>query len=338
MPVDDHPAPILVLRLSALGDIIHTLPAAAMLRGSFPESRIGWVVEKRFEDLVRTVAPVDRVFVVDTRAWARAPLARVTRLESATAIEEMRVFARGGISIDFQGLIKSGFFAWRSGARTRYGFDSKSIREKAALLFSNRRAGIDPEGHVVDWNRQLAVAAGADPSASVVIDWSRFAVDTDGRFRQCVESRPIVLLPGAGSPVKIWDVRHWVALARDLRATTGIPIVVAWGPGEERAAARIAEESEVEQAPPTTLREIAFLLSTARLVVGGDTGPLHLAAALGTPVVGLYGPTRVSRNGPYGQLDRCISGVSRSGMLEIPVDSVVGMAGRVLAEVGRRRP
>jgi len=332
MPVDDHAAPILLLRLSALGDIIHTLPAAAMLRGSFPESRIGWVVEKRFEDLVRTVAPVDRVFVVDTRAWARAPLARATRLESAAAIEEMRAFSRGGISIDFQGLIKSGFFAWRSGARTRFGFDSKAIREKAALLFSNRRVGIDARGHVVEWNRQLAVAAGANPGAFVSLDWTRFAVDPDSRLRGCVQERPVVFLPGAGSPAKIWDDRHWVELARDLRATAGIPIVVAWGPGEDRAAARIARESDSVQAPPTTLRQLAYLLSRARLVIGGDTGPLHLAAALGTPVVGLYGPTSVDRNGPYGQVDRCISGVPGSGTLEIPADSVARMAGRVLAE------
>jgi ADP-heptose:LPS heptosyltransferase len=128
------------------------------------------------------------------------------------------------------------------------------------------------------------------------VDFTPFAADPDGKLREL--GGRIVILPGAGRPEKLWPVERFRELAQSL----GDDVVVAWGPGERE----LAEAIGAPLAPPTNLRELAELLRSAKLVIGADTGPLHLADALGTPVIGLYGPTSLRRNGPYGQLEHCI--------------------------------
>jgi lipopolysaccharide heptosyltransferase I len=204
------------------------------------------------------------------------------------ALRQMRGF---DVAIDFQGLVKSAILARLAGVPARYGFDRAAIREKPALLFTNRRIPVDQQRHVVDWNRQLAEAVTPNRKAAEE-RWSEFASDPHGKVAP-YEGR-IVLLPGAGKANKQWPVERFRAVADRYRGRT----VVAWGPGERDLAAAIGGDI----APETSLRELAALLRAATLVVGGDTGPLHLAAALGTKVVGLYGPTDPRRNGPYGQI------------------------------------
>lgn len=269
---------LLVIRLSALGDVIHTLPAVAMMRDARSDLEISWVVEKAYAELVEIVGRVRAIPVQLKKKRVREALRSVRGFDAA---------------VDFQGLLKSSVLAWSSGARERYGFDRAAIREKAAGLFLNRRVAVDRTQHVVDWNIQLARALA--PAAAVPeLDFAPFATNDEGRRT----NDAVVLLPGAGRPEKLWPVSYFRELARNL----GGRALVVWGPGERA----MAEAIGASLAPPTNLRELAAVLKDAAVVVGADTGPLHLAAALGTPVVGLYGPTDPRRNGPYGQLQGCV--------------------------------
>ena len=201
--------------------------------------------------------------------------------------------------------------AWVSRAKLRYGFGRGAIREGAAGVFLNRRVDVDRETHVVEWNMELARAVDRHVGEAPKVDFSHYAEDPSGKLRD-LKGR-IVLLPGAGRPDKQWN--RFPELARRI----GPEALVAWGPGEHDLAKSIG----ADVAPQTSLRELAFLLKNAKVVVGGDTGPLHLAAALGTPVVGIYGPTNPLRNGPYRQLDRVVESWSTTKSMDtVNVDAV----------------
>ena len=285
---------ILVLRLSALGDVIHTIPAVVSLK---EHADVRWVVEAPYRELVEIVAGVEAIPV------------RMKQLRIRDALRAMR---GAQTSIDFQGLIKSAMLGWLAGAKERVGFDKHAIREKPALLFTNHKVHVDTSKHVVEQNMELAGSPVLPRNRGTEEpNWATFALD--------MPHHDIVILPGAGKPNKLWPVDRWREVARRTNA------LIAWGPGEEQLARSISDNV----APPTNLRELAGLLRNARLVIGADTGPLHLAAAVGTRVVGLYGPTQVWRNGPYGQLDHC---VQTKSMDEISVETVMNLVERVVAE------
>ena len=293
---------LLAIRLTAFGDVIHTIPAVVALRDLGHE--IVWVVEKPYRDLVAVVAGVDTISV-SMKTWGRAFVSK--RAEMFAARAAMRGF---DAAIDFQGLIKSASLAWVSRAPLRYGFSRAAIRENAAGVFLNRRVDVDRGAHVVEWNLELARAV--DPHVTMPrVDFSRYADDPSGKLAE-LKNR-IVLLPGAGKREKQWP--KFGELAQRIPGA-----LVAWGPGEKD----LADSIGADVAPQTSLRELAFLLKHARVVVGGDTGPLHLAAALGTPVVGIYGPTNPLRNGPFGQLDRVVESWSTTKSMDnINVDDVL---------------
>lgn len=305
---------LLVFRLSALGDVIHTLPAVAALRDRLPQTRIEWVVEAPYRELVEIVGGVAAI-PVRIRKWSRSPIA--SRGEMLIALRAMK---GADAAIDFQGLIKSGALMGLSRAPLRYGFVKRALKEKQAAWFSNRRIAVDTTAHVIDQNLQLAagVAGGAVEGA---LHWDRF-LDRAGleQFRGSV-----VLLPGAGKPNKLWPVERFRELARRI----GPSALAVWGPGEKE----LAEAIEARIAPPTNLRQLAAILADARVVIGADTGPLHLAAALGTPVIGLFGPTSPLRNGPYGQLEHCINHFPATKLMEsISVEEVVRKIEQVIPE------
>lgn len=301
---------LLVVRLSALGDIIHTIPAVVALRDSGwpafagrpaeagPPHAIDWVVESPYRELVEIVARVNAK-PVSLKRWSLANIAAARRA------------VRGhDIAIDFQGLLKSALLARASGARERYGFAPPFIREKPAAWFINRHVDIDPSAHVVEWNLQLARAL--QPGLQMPdVDFRAFAAVGGGEAR-----KRVVLVPGAGRPEKQWPVERFRELARRI----GQDALVVWGPSERA----VAEQVGAELAPATNLRQLARVLADAQVVVAADTGPLHLAAALGTRVIGLYGPTNPARNGPYGQIANCVSTFATSkSMMDIEVDDVM---------------
>jgi lipopolysaccharide heptosyltransferase I len=296
---------LLVVRLSALGDVIHTIPAVAALRETH---EVSWVVEAPYRELVEIVAGVEAI-PTRMKKWGKALIA--SRAEMGATL---RAMSKADEAIDFQGLVKSAMLPWLARVKTRRGFSKNAIREKPALLFTNRKVRVDTSKHVIEQNLQLAgVAEGR-------ANWSAYPQNNDlDAF-----ANKIVLLPGAGKVNKLWPVERFAELAQRI----GDDAIAVWGPGERE----LAEAIGTRIAPPTTLRELAFILQKARVVIGGDTGPLHLAAALGTKVIGLYGPTDPRRNGPYGQLDRCVDHFrSTKWMASISVEEVMTILQRISA-------
>jgi heptosyltransferase-1 len=285
---------LLVLRLSALGDVVHTIPAVVSLK---ERADVTWVVEAPYAELIEIVAGVNTI-PVRMKKDPKTAFAAVRRMRGFDA------------SIDFQGLIKSAVLPWVARVKERIGFDTNAIREKPAALFTNTHVRVDTTKHVIDQNLELAGVRSGEGN------WDAFVTPVDVRGE-------IVLLPGAGKPNKIWP--HFAELAKRL----GDRSLVVWGPGERE----LAEATGARLAPPTNLRELAWILRNAEVVIGGDTGPLHLADALGTKVVGLYGPTDPRRNGPYRQLHRVIDRFqSTKSMESISVEEVMKLTEKVLAE------
>jgi lipopolysaccharide heptosyltransferase I len=307
---------VLVFRLSALGDVIHTIPAVVALKNALPEANVGWVVERPYRDLVRTVTGVETI-PVSMKKWGRAFVS--SRGEMFAARASMRGF---DVAVDFQGLIKSASLAWVSRARVRYGFDRDAIREGPAGVFLNRRVSVDPALHIIEQNLALARAVAPSVGSVPEVDFAPFAADPSGKLRELKDS--VVLVPGAGRPDKQWPPERFGEVARRIGDRR---VIAVWGPDEEALAAATG----CEVAPPTDLRELAWLLKHARLVIAGDTGPLHLAAALGTRVVALFGPTDPRRNGPYGQLGNVVETWSTTKSIEaIRPDDVLQKVEKVL--------
>jgi heptosyltransferase-1 len=331
---------ILIVRLGALGDIVHALPAAAALRDAFPEARIDWLVDARYRAVLDLVPVLDHRVSVDSRAWsgAKAPF---------TVIRELRR-ARYEIAFDLQGLIKSAALARLSGASRVVGYTTKHLREPAARLFYTEQVNphvdeVEEEDDAEASGRggyrapALATVARARTTSVLhMVDRSVAALRAIGinrpelRFpldeppspapactRQLLglwPDEPFALInPGAAWPNKRWPAERFGALAREVRARHGLKSAVLWGPEEETLAAQVAAASDgaAEMAPLTSVADMIALARAARLLISGDTGPIHLAAAVGTAVVGIYGPTDPRRNGPWSPEDVCVSRFER---------------------------
>jgi len=306
---------IALVKLSSLGDVIHALPVAATLRAARPEARLSWIVERREATVLRGHPALDDVIVADTRGWreARRPAALRAALGDALALRRRLVRARFDVVLDLQGLIKSGVLAAATRAPLRIGFAAGFRREPLSALFANRR--VTPPAaarHVVEQYLALLQPLGAGeprlefrlpvtPAAEAAIEeWLATAGFKPHR-------RLVVLNPGAGRADKRWPVEHFAALARGLVQDAGAHVLITWGPGEEAAARAIGAAAAAMLAPPTDLQTLPALLRRASVMVAADTGPLHMAAALGTACVGLYGPTSAVRNGPYGPGHRALA-------------------------------
>lgn len=317
--MDGDTAPrILIVRLGSLGDILHTLPAVGGLRRALPAAHIGWAVEQRWAALLATpdavTGPrgpqkplVDTVHTVDTLAWRTALLSDRTWREAGAAISALRG-EQYEVAIDFQGAFKSALLAQLSRAPRRIGFAQP--REKPATLFYTH--SVFARGrHIVEQNLSLAEALVASPEFRVASRESAgeicFPLPDDPDAEQICERELrahqlrefAILNPGAGWGAKCWPAERYAQVARALGAA-GLRSVVNFGPGEEALAKRVETDSGgAAVALPSSLGELIAVTRRARLFVGGDTGPMHLAAALGVPVVALFGPTDPARNGPF---------------------------------------
>jgi lipopolysaccharide heptosyltransferase I len=291
----------LIVRLGALGDIVHAIPVAAELRRAFPSARIDWLVSAKHREILDLVPVIDRRLVIDT--------------SFASAIGELRR-SRYDVAIDLQGLIKSAVLARLSGAPRVVGFSWRHARERAARLFYTE--AFDPGGprlydpgetrHIVDINLGLLSLLGITaPAREFPID--EVESDVARNARQQTGGRYALLNPGAAWPNKRWPPARLAAIATELRARHGLMSIVLWGPGEEALAAEVvaAANGAALLSPKTTIADLVALARRAALMVSGDTGPTHIAAAVGTPLVGIYGPTRPARNGPMSPLDVTVS-------------------------------
>lgn len=307
--MNDSPK-ILIIRLSSLGDILHVLPAFSSIRHSFPESKIEWLTAKKSDFLLRAVSGIDKLHVIDTNSLLRYPVDWFAWRQTRDLIRELRA-RRFDMVIDFQGLLKTAFLSWLAGSRTRLGFSKALVRERPAHWFYNKtlEERVKP-GHVLALNQMLAELAGAQLTSSP-IEFTISSEDccvADSLLQQTNLTRFVVVNPGGGWPTKRWDPAKFGILAKRIQAELGISVIVTTGPGEEdfyRIIARNCGEP-VPRHFPVTFLQLVPLLKKARLFIGGDTGPFHLACAVGTPVVGIFGPTYPVRNGPWGKEDEVV--------------------------------
>jgi heptosyltransferase-1 len=289
---------ILIVRLGALGDIVHTIPAAAALRRAFPAARIDWVVDARHVPFLELVTAVDRVVPLDGRsaqAWVRL-------------VRNLRP-ARYDVALDFQGLMKSAVLARASGARRVIGFSIWHLREKTARPFYSEVDRDEGAGHVIWKNLQLLRTVGI---MSSVVEFPMAGVQSAARdhVRRDAAGRGIALInPGAAWPNKRWPAARYGEVGAFLRDACGMQPYVIWGPGEETLAREVVEASAgaVRLAPPTSTGDLLELSREAALMVSGDSGPLHIAAAAGTRLVAIFGPTDPVRNGPWSGADLVVS-------------------------------
>jgi heptosyltransferase-1 len=282
----------LVVRLTALGDILHTVPAVAALRAAHPTARIDWVVERKWVPVIEGSPVLDEVIPFERRSiWGLAEcVSRLCRNSYTCAI-------------DFQGLYKSSVLAALSGAPRRIGFERNWAREPGAAMFYTDR--VTPVGqHVSELNYSLAEAAGASrplhPEYPLRVP-AGGAASVRARLHDLGIEKYIVVGPVGSWGAKLWPPERWGQFCREFEDRHKTGIIVIHGPGEKAAA-----EEVVRVAAPaspvvlrTTIEELMGLLAHAQCVLAADSGPLHLAAALGAPVVGLYGPTDPARNGPF---------------------------------------
>jgi lipopolysaccharide heptosyltransferase I len=290
---------VLIVRLGALGDIVHAIPAAAALRAAFPAARIDWLVDAKHREILELVPVIDRVL----------PLEQPTLRGWIGATRHLRA-RRYDVALDFQGLMKSAVLARASGARRVLGFSIWHLREKGARPFySESVGGSTGSPHVVYKNLRLLEALDIrNPS----IEFPLSHVDSPARDAILADAAgsPFALInPGAAWPNKCWFSDRFGELASFLKDVRGLEPFVLWGPGEEGYARAVVEASggAARLAPPTRLADLVEICRGASLMVSGDTGPLHIAAAVGTPIVSIFGPTDPARNGPWSPEDISVS-------------------------------
>ncbi len=292
----------LLTRLSALGDIVHTWPLAAALA---QEGDVFWLVEQRFLPLVSLHPAVVEAVPVATKRWRHTPWGATVRAEVKQTLAKLRALAPE-VALDPQGLTKSALWAALAGVPRRLGFAPSHRRERISGLFYTHTVA-PPAGlkHVVDLNLALAQALHLPVHYGVAPDGSFLRPHLPPPPR---EASAVLLFPGSGHPKKNWPPQLFAQLARHLHHL-GYPVTVFWGPGEKPVAEAIQRQApEALLAPPTDLLELASCLASAQAVVGGDTGPIHLAASLGTPTVALHLATDPQRNAPRGPRVAVVSG------------------------------
>ncbi|HUB02070.1 MAG TPA: glycosyltransferase family 9 protein [Terriglobales bacterium] len=366
---------LLIVRLSAMGDIIHTLPAAGALREAFPHATLGWLIEDRWAELLCTLRYpragrrsaerplVDRVHTVNFGQWRGALLSINTLQEIAVGLSELRGVKYDAV-VDFQGAVRSALLARWSGAQTIFG--DAQPRENAASMFYTRQ--VETSGrHVVEQALDLARAvignggtgeiayreasvAASEEMISPGTSAAEFPVDADAERKISCDTAGMtdfaVLNPGAGWGAKQWPAERYGAVAREL-AREGVCSLVNFGPGEEELAEAVEEASGGSARKIfCSIAELISLTRRARLLIGGDTGPMHLAAALRVPVVAIFGPTNPARNGPFGTRAIVLRSASsltdhsrhrepEAGLLEITPEEVATAARELLGGAPR---
>lgn len=292
---------ILIVKLSAIGDIVHTLPALAVIRQGLPEAEIDWAVETSAAEILRGNPLIGNLIEINTKDLRQRKTARgiLAGLRQHSELIRSRNY---DAAIDFQGLIKSALITRLSGAPLRFGFSRENLREPAAAIFYNHRINTGNQINIIESNIRLAAEAfrldiPADiefpifPDNSHISEAEDIAAAAGGHFA--------ILNPGGGWPTKIWDAGRFGRLADLIFERLQLRSVLTYGPGEENLAKQAAEAcssgSMLTVSP--ALRALYSLCRKAEIFIGGDTGPTHIAVAAGTPVVGIFGPTDWIRNG-----------------------------------------
>ena len=291
---------ILIIRLGSLGDIIHAIPAAAAIRRAFPQASVDWLVDVRQREMLELVPVIDRRISINTSSAG-----------SLWSVLGSLRHARYDVALDLQGLLKSAMLARLSGASRIIGFPADLLRERAARFLYTEAAG-DAAPHVIDKNLSMLKAVGIRmPEVEFPLNDRNSEIANEARVRLGIhEGAPFAILnPGAAWPNKRWPPVYFAEVARGLAKRHGLQSLVLWGPGEEQLAQNVvaAADGVAAVAPKTTIADLVSLMKAAALMISGDTGPMHIATALGTPLVGIFGPTDPQRNGPWAEDDLIVS-------------------------------
>jgi len=302
---------ILIVKTSAIGDVIHTLPALAWLGRHFPAARIDWLVEEAAADVIRDHPALDRVLVSKRKRWLadlQGPARRQAFTEIVSFIKNLRS-RQYDLLIDFQGLLKSSIWVLLARARRQVGFGRGMEHSEMSYLFLNERLpAVSMDLHAVDRERKLLTAIG------IPCDQVGFDLPITDRHRQAVD----ILLQEHGirrderlvaiNPMTTWPTKHWqsdkFARLADRLLHNGVRVVFTGGPNDRPAVRQICammRHKAVNLAGSTTLLELAALYDRAAMLITTDTGPMHVGAAVGTRLIALFGPTAPWRTGPYGE-------------------------------------
>jgi heptosyltransferase-1 len=342
---------LLVVRLGAMGDILHALPAVTALRQAHPEWVIDWVVEPRWQALLAsedtlgrvTSRPlVDRLLFAPTREWRKAPLSEKTQRE-IKLLRQTLMAGQYDAVLDLQGAIRSAVIGRMAHCRRRIG-EAEPRERLARWLYTEHIA--TRGAHVIEQDVELASAVAGDELGPAVpllpVDplaeaWAEQILPVSGK------QQAVLINPGAGWGAKRWPVERYSAVAQGLIAR-GFRVLVNEGPGEKPLTDAIGRATGDAAMPLNcTLGQLIAVTRRMALCVAGDTGPLHLACALGRPVVGIYGPTDPSRNGPFGTRNKVLRspesrrdhtrhGTPEAGLLTIESDEVLRAVDEVLGE------
>lgn len=296
------PARVLIIKPSAIGDVVHTLPVLNLVRKRWPAAHVAWLVTPACAGLLDGHPQLDEVIRFERGRFAvgwRSPAAAAALFRFARELRDRKF----DLVIDLQGLFRSGWLARRTRAPVRVGF--ANAREFAPIFYTHRVPVGNVEQHAVDRYLTLAEALGCGREPV------EFKFATDDADRAAVsellgggDAPYAVLMPGTNWATKRWPVEHFAATVRPLRDRFGLRTVIAGGPGDRALAARIPDSLDLTGR--TTLRQLVALLERAAVVIANDSGPMHIAAALGRPLVTPYGPTSPVRTGPYRRMDAVI--------------------------------
>lgn len=306
---------VLIVKVSALGDVVHALPVLAYLKSADPDIQIDWLVEQSFSPFLDDHPLIDTLFRIDTRAWRKSGV-KASLQGALSTIRSVRKNHYDCV-LDLQGNAKSALFTLFSGAPLRFGFDRGGVRESVNLLATNRKIPLgENDYHVTD--RSLAIARAAFPDGNEFLNAGPLPINRDAATQVAQKLReqnftdePLVVLHyGTTWVTKHWPLVSWQALAIQLIDELAIRPVLTWGNEQELSAVQSIQEACNNRAivwPRGSLKELTALLARADLVVGSDTGPIHIAAAVGTATVSIFRVTDPKRNAPRGTNHRHIS-------------------------------
>lgn len=339
---------ILIVRMSALGDIVHALPVLAAIREARPEVEVDWLADRKYAGILEFAEGVSQVVIGRPG------------LSNAVSVMRQRDY---DVAVDLQGLLKSAAMTRLSAAKRVVGFDRNGLREPAATWFYTESIPTSSGAHIIDKNlavlRVLELPMPAVPRFPLRIPPSAVAGEMARSARMHGCGGVALINPGAAWPNKRWPSDRFGTVASHIRRQHRLAPVVVWGGDEAELADAVvaASQGAAVRAPQTTLGDLLALSSQAALMVSGDTGPLHMAAAVATPIVGLYGPTWPERNGPWRPADQVVSraaacechhkrrcrrdagradDASRMCLNDVSVDEVIEAVDRRLASGARR--
>ncbi len=341
----------LVIRLSSIGDIVHALPAVAALGETFPRAEIHWAIEPRHSALLVGNPFVHSVMKFDTPGWRKRLWSAGTLEDLGRCLLELREVPFDA-AIDFQGLLKSGLIAWLSRSRERVGFAEQWLREPAAGVFYTERVAPRGRKHVIEMNLALVERLGARRLGRAEWKFPLPCTAADDRYveeqlRSLCANEFLVINPGGGWRSKRWSPENYALLIRRLEAEFSWMVLLTGSPDEEGMIRAILERAGAARASyfPSTIVQLIALARRAKLFVGGDTGPVHLAGAVGTPIVAIFGardPVNTpERNGPFSADDVTVTSPTPAGdplgaddsefLPGVSVESVLGAVRKRLA-------